>query len=276
MSVRKLGYRASVQMLPIEKAQKLFAAAHLSSESKSFREAFAASFRYNPITLCEAFCEYMVNSASHNNDLYADIAIRYAMYLETIIPASWHQSRSAFVKDLYTCRRGGTVSEYGFGVLRQFAISEADAFGTTFVMSDAYASAIEFAEFYLHFHCSPEICDRFTFVLHNLDTGAIDVRSDVILLLDSIEHAHNPTRAMKEIISKAPLNVLFGLILPIGELIPSHNIAWRSREEALDWCSIVGVSVTGTKIITPNFEVDIFANGTKGIHGLLVCGLRAE
>lgn len=256
-------------------ASILFDRVHQDSAWRKRLRNFCHDFSSGKGHVRNVFIDYMSHSGEHDNQMYSSPEIRYAMLVESEQKDSWHFARRAFLRkcldhklDVSTPR---IVHDYGFGIVRPEYIDRGLAGSHHFTLSDAFQSAIDVGEFMLRQSgTSKEQC-HFTFIRDELDNAPLDQHSpDLVILLDSIEHTPDPTAAIKKIIASSNTETLFCLILPVGPLIASHYISWKSTDCVRSWLTLTGLKILEEEEIFPDGAFDIFAKSTNGTYDYAV------
>ena len=252
-----------------KQAAALFDRVHRSSEWQALLQSFCDHFSSSAVQVRRAFIDYMSNSGDHGNEMYSPSDIRYAMIVESEQNDSWHFDRRAFIQHCLDHpmmpNSPAIVHDYGFGIIRPEYIDRGRKGSHHFTLSDAYESAIEVGEFMLVQAQTSAELSNIKFVLDALENAPSDSHPpDLVLLLDSIEHTPNPTKAMQSIVRSSKSETLFGLILPVGPLIASHHLSWDSTNATREWLNDLGLEIVEERIIRPDGAFDIFAESTLG------------
>ena len=219
----------------------------------------------------EAGClHYTLESFESDNDIYADVATHVAMWIEYQNPRGIHARRQSLVLHELQQALPRSIADIGFGAptryVRDFVLATP---GVVVDLLDKYPAAIEVGRSLLeYFGAGSQGAVRFG--LHDMDADPPLGGRDCYLLLDSIEHAAEPTRYLRATISVARARALFLFHLPIGPLIPSHSMAWENDREARLWLESLGLRVDRTEFNSPNPQVDLFAGNGVDLKDLFV------
>jgi hypothetical protein len=217
-----------------------------------------------------AFVRYALESLSSSNDIYDDVGIHVAMWIEYQAERSLHARRQAVVLNELRRRRPATTADIGFGAptryLRDYVLPTPSASAKLF---DKYPAALEVGRAIMKYW-SEQHAAKVEFALHDMDTDPPVSGFDCYLMLDAVEHAAQPDRYLAETVSAANDEALFLFHMPIGPLITSHTIAWNNAHDATLWLAAAGLEVSHTEFIYPNLEVDLFARGGVTLENLFV------
>ena len=254
------------------KAEHIFDVLHRTNYWRRFLNSFCLEFDLDHEEVRRTFVEYMVHSGEHDNQFYLGNAVRYAMIVESEQPDSWHRARRQFLTKCLDyglpSQQSLVVHDYGFGIVRPEYIERGKKGTHKFWLSDIFPSAIDVGRFRLHHEeCNPDQCG-IQFNLSSLDSApAMGSLADVVLLLDSIEHADKPTKALARIVEGSKLDTIFGMIIPVGPKIASHHIAWSNTTEVRKWLGHAGLLVKAEDCIFPDGKFDLFSDSTGDTFG---------
>ena len=213
---------------------------------------------------------YTLESFESDNDIYADVATHVAMWIEYQNPRGIHARRQSLVLHELQQALPRSIADIGFGAptryVHDFVLATP---GVVVDLLDKYPAAIEVGRSLLeYFGAGSQGAVRFG--LHDMDVDLPVGDRDCYLLLDSIEHAAEPTRYLRATVSVARARALFLFHLPIGPLIPSHSMAWENDREARLWLESLGLRVDRTEFNSPNPQVDLFAGNGVDLKDLFV------
>ena len=213
---------------------------------------------------------YTLDSFESDNAIYADVATHIAMWIEYQNAQGIHARRQALVLHELQQALPRAIADIGFGAptryVRDYVLASP---GVVVDLLDKYPAAIEVGRSLLdYFGAGSPGAVRFG--LHDMDVDPPVEDRDCYLLLDSIEHAAEPTRYLRATVSVARPRALFLFHLPIGPLIPSHSMAWENDRDARRWLESVGLEVDSTAFSSPDPEVDLFAASGVNLQDLFV------
>ena len=213
---------------------------------------------------------YTLESFESDNDIYADVATHVAMWIEYQNSQGIHARRQSLVLHELQQALPRSIADIGFGAptryVHDFVLASP---GVVVDLLDKYPAAIAVGRALLEYFGTGSP-GAVRFGLHDMDVDPPVADRDCYLLLDSIEHAAEPTRYLRETVSVARPRALFLFHLPIGPLIPSHSMAWESDRDARRWLESVGLQVDGTEFSSPNPQTDLFAGNGVSLKDLFV------
>ena len=207
------------------------------------------------------FLFYDCHIFDYGNEIYDNLPIRFVQYIHSRSESSWHVEKAAIVEGHVFASEYDRILDIGFGIPSRYVRTAiaSKSYGGRITLADKEESALAFARTLLRF-TSSDWQANIDLKIMNLDRLQLTEQFDLYLLLDSIEHAQNPSASFRQIVSSAPNSATFLLSLPIGNGVPVHHIHWKSREEAEDWVRTHGCNVIDVREIHPRPGVDLFAS----------------
>lgn len=217
-----------------------------------------------------AYLRYATESMASGNDIYNDLGIHVAMWIEYQAPLSLHARRQQVVLDELRRVQPQSIADIGFGApahyLRNHVLHNPSVRAH---LVDKFPGALAVGRTIMA-HWSERYADQVSFALHDMDVDAPVAGHDCYLMLDAVEHAAEPDRYLRDSVAAAGRNALFLFHMPIGPLIASHTLAWASEREATQWLAAAGLEVGHTEFILPNPEVDHFSRHGVPLENLFV------
>lgn len=207
----------------------------------------------------QAYVDYDLDIYSYSNEIYDSLAIRFVMYLHSLLKQSWHQERQNTIVELIELCDPGTLVDMGFGEPTLYVRNSLIEKKRKITLCDYSDSAFIFSKALLE-QWSSEWSEVVTFKKFDMETYEFIGNFDVYIFQDSIEHITNPAGFLKEYVHFSPKNSYFILSLPIGPITPSHYIAWDTVGQAVTWLRSCGLSIQKQKQIFTNPAVDLFAD----------------
>jgi len=226
-------------------------------------KAVLSSLHFSKKDALEGYLNYNLDVMAYSNEIYCLLGTRIAMYLQNLIPGSWHQERHKIVLSMLKNINPTSIVDMGFGVpgehIKEFILKKK----INTVLVDNCDSAFEFGKELL------DLWDtnwRETISFKQLDMNTFEYPGnfDCYIFLDSIEHIKDATNYLKKIVSKSNPESNFILSIPVGPMIPSHTLGWNTEEEVIQWLQENGLHINGKKRVYPNPKVDLFAAETNG------------
>ena len=255
--------------IPADRAQNVRLHAMISQRLSEHRSDQIFNFlkthlQIDDADIARAYYFYDSDVFAYDNEVYASYEIRFVQYLHARNSGSWHIEKHNCVNEFLKRHWPCTVVDIGFGIPQSYVLDRIpiDDRGR-FTLLDKYMSALKFSQCMLDF-VWPNWHRSIRFGEIDLAQNFSIKPHDVYLLLDSIEHAINPTEGLRRLVSTAKNNSKFFLSLPIGSKVPVHYIEWLNEQDALDWLKANGLEVVIRKMIRPNPRVDIFAESVEG------------
>jgi hypothetical protein len=223
----------------------------------------------------DAYARYALESLSSSNDIYDDVGIHFAMWIEYQAPRSLHARRQQVVLDALQRSRPASIADIGFGAptryLRDHVLTTPSVKAHLF---DKYPGALEVGRTILAYW-NERYAARVELALHDMDVDPPVGRFDCYLMLDAIEHAAEPDRYLRDTVAAAGRGALFLFHLPIGPQIASHNMAWDSERAVTQWLTAAGLEAGRTEFILPNPAVDHFSRHGVALANLFVVAHKA-
>ena len=217
-----------------------------------------------------SYCRYAMDSLTSSNEIYNDVGIHVAMWIEYQAQNGLHEKRQFVVLNELERWQPKTIADVGFGgptkYLRDYVLSRSL---TTATLFEKYQAALDVGRTVMDYWSS-QYAKKVQFELHDMDQDPPIEGFDCYLMLDSIEHTSNPTRYLAETVAAAHEDAIFLFHIPIGPLIASHSIAWANQCDAKNWLVATGLLVGHTEIILPNISVDHFSSGAVTLENLFV------
>ena len=226
--------------------------------------------KVNKKEILKSYIDYDTGVLNYDNSIYESLSLRVALYLHYLLEESWHQERQEKILKILNMSQPRKIADIGFGAptkyIKEYVLKNKKIKLTLF---DLYPAAFEFAKTLF------EIWDakyENSIKFKKTDMNSFEYVGDYELYIfqDSIEHVNNPTKYLKMIVKKSPINSKFLLSLPICPLIPSHNIAWNNKNEANFWIEKCGLKIEYSQDIHVNPKVDLFAENLNGLFNYIV------
>lgn len=259
----------------IQDAAKIAIRRYLNaSEHSPTIQQFVADLGVSKEQIEEGYLRYALQSYDADNSIYESQTTHIAMWIEYQTLGGIHARRQEAVLNGLKRLRPNTIADIGFGAPTRYLYDYVLLTpSVTADLYDKFPAAIQVG-------CSIIKCwheshlQRISFELHNMDANKPVGAHDCYLMLDSIEHAAEPERYLRETVLSAPQNAYFLFHLPIGPLINSHFIAWESTRNAVQWLNSVGLRVGHTEKIPSDSEVDFFSHQDVKIENLFVIAYK--
>ena len=238
-------------------------------------QRFETELGLSKTSIADAYLRSATESMASGNDIYDDLGIHVAMWIEYQAPQSLHARRQQVVLDELRRCRPRSIADIGFGApthyLRDHVLRTPSVRAH---LVDKFPGALEVGHTIMA-HWSERYADQVSFALHDMDVDAPVAGFDCYLMLDAVEHAAEPARYLRETVAAANPRALFLFHMPIGPLIASHTLAWTSADEATRWLAAAGLEVGSTEFILPNLEVDHFSRHGVALENLFVAARKA-
>lgn len=210
------------------------------------------------------FVFYDVCIGEYANEVYDNLPIRFVQYIHSRSTGSWHVKKAELMSQFINSAQHKSVVDIGYGIPSKYVRDILhDGRNVHVTLGDKYASAKVFSEVLLSY-LDNDWRQKVSLLQIDLDDCINVGPQDAYVLLDSIEHATDPTGVFNKLVSEAPSEARFYLSLPIGKKVPVHNIEWLSEQEALDWVREAGCLIEGVRVIRPNPTVDLFVGAIEG------------
>ena len=221
--------------------------------------------------IIEGFILYNSEVEQLDNAVYDNLPVRVAMFMEYILPGSWHQDRQQIISGWVNFYLPKSILDIGFGAPMKYCqdyVLQAKT-DCQLVLADKFESAFEFADVILSFW---DETFKSKVQFRQLDLKHIEYVGDydVYIFQDSIEHAPEPSKYLKYQVERAPGHSKFLISIPIAPLIPCHFIHWTKEQDALDWLFACGLQVEKLERVYVNPEIDTFASGLGDIYDIMV------
>ncbi|MBL8472780.1 MAG: hypothetical protein KF778_11710 [Rhodocyclaceae bacterium] len=221
------------------------------------------------------YLRYAFDSYDSDNSIYDDPAVRCAMQIEYLTPASYHARRQQLVQDALIRHAPASIADIGFGApmcyLRDYVLAES---GRHAVLFDKFESALQLGRAVVQYW-GGDRSGAVRFAAHDMDAGAAVGAFDCYVLQDAIEHARDPAGYLRATLRAAPAHAVLLLQMPLGPLIESHFIAWPDACQALGWLHEFGLREVQVEYVEPNPAADFFARGENTLTSLFVAARRA-
>lgn len=208
----------------------------------------------------EAYEFYDSDVYGYDNDVYESIPIRFVQYLHARKYGSWHVQKnrliSSWLSECWPC----DVVDVGYGIPQSYLLDRLPFVKEgRFTLLEKYNSAKLFGKQIVSIY-DQGLSSEVIFRDYDMNLSSISEYSgrDVYLYLDSLEHAKEPVKILKETANAVHQNSKIILSLPIGEIVPVHSISWKSSEEIISWLNDNGLVVLRKKELAPNPKVDVF------------------
>lgn len=199
----------------------------------------------------------------YGNEIYKPVATRVAMHLHNYLKNSWHEKIQDLILKKIIDLGSLRICDIGFGTphnyVKRYVLENPK--NASLVLLDIEPEAIHFAQVLLNYW-DKNYSQHIKLAVYDLDSNMLfDNTTDTYILLDSIEHAKDPTSALKRLVKNATERSKFLLSLPIEieNPIPEHFILWKNDKEAMAWLNDCGLTPISKEIVSMNPDIDIFA-----------------
>ncbi|MFA6036638.1 MAG: hypothetical protein WC748_00790 [Legionellales bacterium] len=208
--------------------------------------------------IINTYVNYDLDIFAFENEIYDSLAMPFVLHLHNLLTGSWHIERQNTVLKYLDQIDSKKIIEVGFGTPSLYVKRMLETKNTHMTLCDYGQSAISFAKSLLdswdnNWHSSVLIKNI------NMEDGKFVGAFDTYIFLDSIEHVSDPTSYLITQVESAPVESNFILSIPIGPMIPSHFIEWKTNEDAVSWLDCCGLRVIISDMVHVNPEVDLFA-----------------
>ena len=218
----------------------------------------------------KSFIQYDTDVLEYDNSIYESISLRAGLYLHYLLKGSWHEERQGIISQILKQEKVKNIADIGFGAptkyIKEYVLENKDVKLTLF---DLYDSAFKFAEVILEYW-DGSYREQIKFKKTDMNTYEYVGDYDLYIFQDSIEHVNDPSKYFKMIIDSSPKNSKFLLSLPICPPIPSHNIFWKTKEDAKVWLNKLGLFIEVEKEVHVNPKVDLFAEDLDELFNYVV------
>ena len=208
--------------------------------------------------IVEGYLFYSLDVMAYSNEVYENLGTRFAMYIQTLLPGSWHIKRQNVVFNMINKIKPKSIVDMGFGIPGKYIKDYVLKNDVDLLLVDFYDSAFDFSEKLLDIWDS-KWKENISFKNLDMNQEKYIDDYDCFLFMDSIEHVNNPSRYLKRTVKKSRPGSKFIFSIPIGPMIPSHKIGWKDKEEAVNWLEECGLKIDSEEKVYPNKKVDIFA-----------------
>ncbi len=221
-------------------------------------------------TIIDAFVYYNSKVEEIDNDVYASLGIRVAMFIEYLTEKSWHQERQDTLIYFLKYCQSKSIIDVGFGTPMKYIKDYiSDKTDLKLTLAEKYDSAFQFAKVILK--CwGFEKDNRINFKKIDLNKPTLLGKFDTYIFQDSIEHAIDPKTYLEMNITQSPSEAKFIFSLPVAPMIPCHYISWQTAKEVVKWVESFDLKVIEQRQIFVNPEVDDFAKNLGEISNLML------
>jgi len=258
-----------------EKLRKLALSALEGSSSNKEICSMLGSLGVSKQEVLDGYLLYNLDVTVYSNEVYEHLGTRFAMYLQNLLSGSWHIRRQKVVLDMVEQIKPNSIADMGFGVPGRYIKDYVLENKISLSLVDFYDSAFDFAEKLLHIW-NPKWKENISFRKLDMNNQTHVGDFDCYLFMDSIEHINDPAKYLNRTVKKSPPGSKFIFSIPIGPMIPSHTIEWKTEEEAIRWLTHCGLVVDRKEKIYPNPKVDLFATETTEEFYDLVVSCRKK
>jgi len=218
--------------------------------------------------LIAQYIEYNEDISVFSNEIYGSMVQRAVMYLHNLNHYSYHHERQKETKRLLDNLGVSSVVDIGFAAPYSYMKDIVEKGDKNLTLLDVDSSAEKFSrEVFKKINSDFE--NYVSFREYDMNSGLHPGEFDCYLFMDSIEHARDPTKYLEYVVENSPRDAKFVFALPISDIVPCHNIAWKNVEEARRWLDKCGLKILEESILTANPDVDLFAEEVGGFTNYL-------
>lgn len=210
------------------------------------------------IEAVNAYVEYDLDIYSYGNEIYSDLAIRFALHMHNLLENSWHYEGQRTIIDYINKVNPSNMIDMGFGSPSGYVRHFLKHPSVKITLCDVFDAAFDFAEKLLR-RWKSTWQNTISFNQLDMNSNAFVGNYDVYLFQDSIEHVEDSKGYLSKYVNSSPAHAHFILSLPIGPIVPVHYITWHTPETAFHWLENCGLSIVESRLIPVNPEVDLFA-----------------
>ena len=220
----------------------------LMGEFKITKEQLLASWLY-----------WDTSIRKYSNEVYSSKALRLVMHLHNYLKDSWHEKRQECVLGYLNKIMPKSICEIGFGTPQKYVKKYLEK-DVKIILGDYEQSSLQFAEKLIS-RWSSYWKQKVDLTIFDLNKDNLPTDYTVYIFQDSIEHADNPSKALKKYVEGvlSGTHFIFSLPIEVGNPIPEHHIFWKDKDEVLSWLAECGLEVIDNTVIKMNKEVDLYS-----------------
>lgn len=252
-----------------ELAKKLVVLAKNVLYSKKYFGEFsyvAKKFKFTFDDIIHKVLFYTLDLNKVENSDYENCVMRACLRLHFLVEGSYHRKKAEIVLKYMKNPEIKSAIEFGCGFPGDYVFDAVERKSVRVTLSDVDSSSIDYSRAVLEFYYK-SYDKQIDFKIVDINKMKYPGDYGAYIFLDSLEHALNPEKYLRFLVSNAPKGAHFIFSLPIGKIDSmehAHHVEFITKKEITQWIENAGLKILNTTIIIPNTKVDYFAEFVVG------------